>query len=403
MQNSPTTSLWLLVKGIRQVAQEINDLAPQSKARNNIVYPSHGELDELLDLSDSIHFYDDLAHGILKGDSTEAISDLADRNIGKLFDQYYEFGKSSFSFPKMEYRSKFPYTVDFGNTTQYLLEKITFDRATQQLPPHQVEKGFKFDKRIFENLKRERHTVHTFDPTPIQNQTINREAAVIDLMDGLRSLKRCADRADIYWTHVENPQVLMEMNFAKEFAQLILATSNIASEIRLYSSYVGEQSWGHGKYIHSNSLPEIHDLSNAIMIATEILDVFHQDSVGVLINKVLELKQQLSHYYEFTPTNAFAYSHIRNRHYPALVFDEEIRELPINSFTAMYRHNFEVDTMPEVLKNMIERTKISMDKVECLRDTTFTINRNSTRFHLVEALIVALDGFIQKVGTVNAA
>lgn len=44
-----------------------------------------------------------------------------------------------------------------------------------------------------------------------------------------------------------------------------------------------------------------------------------------------------------------------------------------------------------------------MDNVECLRDTTFTINRNSTRFHLVEALIVALDGFIQKVGTVNAA
>lgn len=403
MQNSPTTSLWLLVKGIRQVAQEINDLAPQSKARNNVVYPSTLELDELLDLSDSIHFFDGLAISILNDAPPENIGKVADMDIGKLYDEYFEFGKSSFYYPRMEYRSKYPYTVDFGKTNHFMLEKITFDREIQQLPLNQANGNYQFNKRNFVNVKQERSSVFTFDPTPIQNPTINRVMAIIDLKDGLRSLKRCADRADIYWTHVENPQVLMEMDFTQEFAQLVLAISKIATEIRLYSSYVGDSAWGQCKHIPSAAMLEIHNLSDAILIATEILDVFNQGSIGVLINKVLELKKQLNRYCEFTSENVFSRTNIGKRYDYYLPQDKDVAAQPLNSITTLYCHNFEVDAMPEMLKSLIERTKISMDKVECRRDITYTIDPKFTRLHLAKALVSALDGFIRKVVTLKAA
>lgn len=403
MRSSPTTSLLLMVKGMRQIAKEINDLAPQSEARKNVVYPSIRELDELLDLSDAIHFFDDLAHSILNDDLKEAISNTANRSISKLFDQYYKYGQSSFSYPKMEYRAKYSDCMDYGKPNYYMLEKITFDREIQQLPLTKENGNYQFNKRNLVNVKQERHTVFTFDPTPIQNQTINREVAIVDLMDGLRSLRRCADRADMYWNTVDKPQVLMEIDFTKEFAQLVLAISKIAIEIRLYSSYAGEYASGQCKHIPSAAMQEIHDLSNAILIATEIIDVFNQGSIGVLINKVLELKQQLSCYCEFTSDNVFSRTNIFDRHEYYLPQNKDVAAQPLNSITTLYRHNFEVDTMPEILKNLIERTKISMDKVECRRDITYTIDPKFTRLHLAKALVSALDGFIRKVVTFKAA
>lgn len=406
MRPTLSTSLFTLLTGVRAIAQEIKDLSPESEARKNILHYSESDLDELNDLSSAIHFYDELAHGIINDVPLDVLNNIVVSGLNKLNTDYVRKLNNSSTFSKAQIVHRVahieqPGSQDFGIYQRYLIEKTTFKREIQPLPLDQSRGDYKYNKRNFVELKRKSRAVYTVRPKDNPNRNYNRETCLYRMEEGLLMLLRNTECNDLHSKPNAIRFVLLDYDlFEKELAHLLLAFTKIATEIRMYSSYSGVVATGFDKHIPNSTLKETHDLAQVILIASEILDTLqiqHLNPKGLLIDKVGELTKRLGQFCEFHPSNVFAHTHIDQRK------SHSIKEVAVNSITTIYEHNFEEDLLPQMLKKWIEQTKLGMGKIECLRDTTYTINKNHTRFHLVEALIESLNGFAQKATILNVA
>lgn len=331
-----TPSLLSLLEAVTQIATEIRMYAPS--VRGEALYYHPNEMDELMDLTDSIHCFGGFLEQIIEGNDIELVKHQIESRI-KWLTSYIDIDvPSAFSYPSIETRLK-----NIGKEEVCIYKPILIER---NIPFEQGK-----IRTFFSYLFGVNNAIVTHCAIPGKStRNYNRLHLSKSLIEALQGLISEIDDSNS-WLKGSTA------NLNSEIARILRCLTNIAVEMRMYSSYARTGN----SYFAPNDLDELIDLCDAILLFEQLVQVMRTNNKVKILEVVKNLEIKLKAYLNPNMTNAFKLppmvyrgSHERLGYSPSN--QEKNSEHNRNQIYYEVHENFK--DLPKFLQRVLAKSKI---------------------------------------------